>query len=80
MGKAVLQAGPARLTEGSESPALSMGLGLTGRSRTRASHCPLARGVVGADLAFRLRAFTCGNLWEFRRSAPNRFSFPFECA
>ena len=29
-----------------------MGLGLTGRSRTRASHCPLARGVAGADLEF----------------------------
>ena len=38
--RAVLLAGPARLTEGSESPASGMGLGLTGRSRTRASHWP----------------------------------------
>ena len=48
--RAVLLAGPARLTEGSESPASGMGLGLTGRSRTRASHWPLARGVTGAEL------------------------------
>ena len=49
--RAVLLPGPARLTEGSESPASGMGLGLTGRSCTRASHCPLARGVTGAYFA-----------------------------
>jgi hypothetical protein len=49
-GRAVLLAGPARLTEGSESTALDMRLGLAGGSRARASHCQLARGVTGAEL------------------------------
>ena len=68
--RAVLLAGPARLTEGSESPASGMGLGLTGRSRARASHCPLARGVTGAE--WREEWIGCCRRKERQRRRPSR--------